>query len=84
MDINSIKNGIICFTFDDRKFDGWIGALDIFEKYNAYVSFFASGEIDDNAAKAMKILSDKGHTVGLHSIEHADAPEYFNEYGGHG
>lgn len=74
------KNGIICFTFDDRNFQGWINAMPIFEKYNAHASFFISGEIDDEALSAIKILYKAGHTIGLHTKNHSDAPEYFEKY----
>ncbi len=76
-----IKNGIVCFTFDDRNFDGWLEALPIFEKYDAHASFFVSGAIDDGALLAIKKLHSAGHTIGLHTKNHTDAPEYFEKYG---
>ncbi len=76
-----IKNGILCFTFDDRNFEGWIKALPIFEKYNAYACFFISGEIDDAALSAAKKLHQAGHTIGLHTKNHTDAPSYFETKG---
>lgn len=81
MKILNTTNGIICLTFDDRNFEGWIKALPIFEKYNAYASFFVSGEIDDFALSAIKEIHKAGHTIGLHSRNHSDAPEYFEKYG---
>ncbi len=77
----TVKNGIVCFTFDDRNFDGWIKSVDVFKKYNATASFFISGEIDNEALCAAKELYKAGHTVGLHTKNHADAPEYFEKLG---
>ncbi len=81
IDLSSVKNGIVCFTFDDRNFEGWINALPLFEKYNAHATFFISGVIDENAIKTISALKQKGHTVGLHTFSHADAPPYFNSMG---
>lgn len=81
IDLNTVKNGIICFTFDDRNFDGWIEAIPLFERYNAHAGFFVCGDIDSEAINAMKALKGAGHTVGLHGLDHLDAPEYFETYG---
>lgn len=75
------KRGILCLTFDDRNLSGWVGAIPLFAKYGAHCSFFVSGAIDDDAISAMKSLQDAGHTVGLHTLNHADAPEYFESKG---
>ncbi len=75
------KNGIICFTFDDRNFDGWLSAIPLFKKYGAHASFFISGAIDQRALETARALTDAGHTVGLHTLNHADAPEYFDTHG---
>lgn len=82
--LNSIKHGILCFTFDDRNFEGWLKAMPLFEKYNAHASFFVAGEISHSAIEAMQALRRCGHTVGLHAFTHRDAPEYFDAQGGEG
>ncbi len=74
-------HGIVLFTFDDRHFEEWIAALPLFEKYRAHVTFFVFGEIDREAICAMRTLRAAGHTVGLHTVRHADAPPYFEEHG---
>ncbi len=76
-----VENGIVCLTFDDRNFDGWLAALPIFAEHNAHASFFVSGEIDEKALATMKALADAGHTVGIHTLHHADAPQYFDAQG---
>ena len=69
----SVKNGAVCFTFDDAAYDQWIEVLPLWAKYNAHATFFAAGEINQLAVEAMKQLQSAGHTVGLHSLHHADA-----------
>ncbi len=81
LDIKDVKNGIICFTFDDRNFEGWINSIPLFDKYNAHASFFVSGEMDENAISTMKTLAEHGHTLGLHTLDHASAIDFFNQYG---
>ncbi len=76
-----IEHGILCLTFDDRNFDGWVSALPIFEKYHAHATFFVSGDMDEVAFATIKKLHDAGHSIGLHTLNHTDAPAYFEENG---
>ena len=78
----SVKNGAVCFTFDDAAYDQWIEVLPLWAKYNAHATFFAAGEINQLAVDAMKQLQSAGHTVGLHSLHHADAVPFFAGKGG--
>ncbi len=80
-DTQNIRRGIVCFTFDDRNFSGWLNAIPLFRQYNAHATFFVSGEINGEALTVMKTLQDAGHTIGLHTLHHADAPEYFEQNG---
>ena len=81
-------HGAVCFTFDDFGSDNWVKADEIFKKYDAYATFLVSGNLTEKHIEVMKKLQDAGHTVGLHSVGHANAisepqiytPEtYFNE-----
>ncbi len=65
--------GVLALAFDDRNFDDWVNAIPLFEKYNAHATFFVSGKIDAVAVRAMKKLSESGHTIGLHGETHANA-----------
>ena len=75
------SHGIICFTFDDSHYGNWIKAMPLFAEYKAEASFFFSGTVDQAMLDAMKILQHEGHSIGLHTLTHADAPPYFQEYG---
>ena len=74
---DEVKNGIAGFTFDDRNFPGWQNAVPLFREYHAHASFFFCGPIDQAALNCMEQLRSNGHTVGLHTLDHVDAPEFF-------
>ncbi len=69
------RRGALILSFDDRNFADWIAALPLFEKSGAHATFFVSGPINDEAVRAMKRLSEAGHSVGLHGLAHANADE---------
>ena len=69
------KTGLLVLSFDDRNFGDWVKALPVFEKYGAHATFFVCGPIDGEAVRAMKRLSEAGHSVGLHGLRHANADE---------
>ncbi len=81
-DPSPVRQGAVLLTFDDRNFNGWLNAIPLFAKYGAHASFFFSGEIDAEAPEVMRTLRAAGHTVGLHTVHHKDAPEFFEEHGG--
>ena len=65
--------GVLILSFDDRNFEDWRDAIPLFDKYGAHATFFVSGEIDNDAARTMKLLHAHGHSIGLHGLCHADA-----------
>ncbi|MBO7741194.1 MAG: polysaccharide deacetylase family protein [Victivallales bacterium] len=75
------NGGALCITLDDRYFQSWDGAIPFFAKYDARVTFFVYGGIDDTALAYMKKLQDAGHTIGLHSLTHAKAGDYYQANG---
>lgn len=81
IDLSTVKNGILCLTFDDCEFEDWQKAIPTFAKYGAHASFFIYNHLNDEALSAMHALLDAGHTVGLHTVHHEDAPPYFETYG---
>lgn len=81
IDLDEVKKGIVFFSFDDRNFQGWIKALPLFRKYDAFATFLICGNIDKTAVSVMKKLQKAGHTVGLHSVKHSNAPDFIAENG---
>jgi len=58
----------ILFSFDDNFFDTWERYFDLFDRYNAHVTFFVLGTHSSFSAKAIK----RGHDVGYHSLNHTN------------
>jgi hypothetical protein len=67
--------GVLCLTFDDRHWERWTAAMPIFEKYGARASFFPNGQLDANALTYLKKIYDAGHTIGVHTMRHLNAPD---------
>lgn len=78
---SEIAHGLLCLTFDDAKWAEWLPALKIFARFRAHATFFFHGAIGKNETDAMQVLLDHGHSVGLHSLDHADAPPFFEQHG---
>lgn len=73
--------GTLCLTFDDQFFANWIKADALFKKYDAHVTFFVHGELNEKCIEAMKTLQNAGHTVGLHGRRHTRAVDYLKKHG---
>ena len=72
---NDNPKGVLVLSFDDRNFADWEKAIPVFGKYGAHATFFVSGEIDGDAIRVMKKLSESGHSIGLHGFNHLNADE---------
>lgn len=79
--LSAASRGTLCLTFDDRFFSSWLKSDEIFKKYNARVTFFVSGKIDDQAIPVLKKLQQAGHTIGLHALNHAKFLVYTEKHG---
>ena len=65
--------GVLLLSFDDKNFAGWEAAAPIFAKYGAHATFFVSGDLPQEAVRSLKHLSEKGHSIGLHGLNHLNA-----------
>ena len=66
--------GALVMSFDDRNFAVWENAAPLFRKYDARVTFFFCGVLDDQAKKSLRWLSHhNGHSIGLHGLGHRNA-----------
>jgi len=61
----------VLLSFDDDFFDIWEQYFDLFDRYNAHVTFFVLGTYSSFSEKAMK----RGHDVGYHSLRHSNLPK---------
>ena len=82
LNLKEITHGLLFLTFDDHDVVGWRKAIPFFAQNNVRATFSLSGVIDKEALECMKVLRESGHTVGLHTLHHADAPEYIKTKGG--
>ena len=60
----------IYLTFDDGPSVNTPDILNILDKYNIKATFFMCGGNDKKAQSLMKMVAEKGHTIGIHSISH--------------
>jgi len=58
----------ILLSLDDHFFEVWERYFDLFDRYNARITFFVLGTNSSFSAKAMK----RGHDVGYHSLQHLE------------
>ena len=75
------SHGTLCLTFDDRYFNSWLDSDRIFKTYDARVTFFVCGKIDEQAIPALKKLQQAGHSIGLHALDHAKVTSYAGKQG---
>jgi hypothetical protein len=58
----------LLLAFDDDYMDSWERYFDLFDKYNAKVTFFIQGKLNPFCTMAL----NQGHDVGYHSLNHLD------------
>lgn len=73
----SIKK--VYLTFDDGPSIYTEQILDILDKYGVKATFFVTGEAGIEQAKRYKMISDRGHTIGMHSFSHRYSEIYKSE-----
>ncbi len=66
--------GGICLGFDDAYVDSWYAARELFNKYNAKVTFFVSWWefLSEEQIEKLRILESDGHEIASHSLNHLD------------
>jgi peptidoglycan/xylan/chitin deacetylase (PgdA/CDA1 family) len=64
--------GGLLLSFDDDYTASWERHFDLFEKYNAKVTFFIYGSQTPPAGSFCAKALNRGHDVGYHSLSHAD------------
>ena len=74
-------HGALLLTFDDPNYDRWVEAMPLFAKYGAHATFFPSKHLDDHALEQLAKLKAAGHTVGVHTEHHKNAPPAFRKIG---
>ncbi|MDD3885541.1 MAG: polysaccharide deacetylase family protein [Victivallaceae bacterium] len=82
LDLDAVKHGVVCFTFDDGRYEEWLSQQELFAGFGAHATFFYMNTLDAPALDSMRELSQRGHSIGLHSVTHRSAVEGFSQEGG--
>lgn len=64
------EENTIYLTFDDGPSENTLSILGILDKYNIKATFFVSGDEKERSKEILKQISDKGHSIGVHSYSH--------------
>jgi peptidoglycan/xylan/chitin deacetylase (PgdA/CDA1 family) len=73
----------LALSFDDAHIADWWALRPMFDQYDARVTFFVTRYFQwDDAMKAqLRDLSNDGHSIQAHAVNHLRAPEYVTEHG---
>jgi Predicted xylanase/chitin deacetylase len=63
-------NAGILLSFDDDFYDVWESYFDLFDRYDAKVTFFVLGKYNKFSGKAL----ERGHDIGYHTLNHLLLP----------
>lgn len=84
---NTIQEGGICISFDDRYINEWHELRPLFDKYDVKVTFFISSFDSLTSEEIQKLhdLASDGHEIGSHGALHVISEIYikkhsYNEY----
>lgn len=69
--IDPKKEKVVALTFDDGPSGNVTPKLlDLLDQYDAKATFFVVGEMADTYPEIVKDILDRGHTLGLHTVNH--------------
>jgi peptidoglycan/xylan/chitin deacetylase (PgdA/CDA1 family) len=80
--LSPISRAGIALTFDDNYVDQWYAIRNIFQQYNAHVTFFVSNfyELDQTQIDKLKVLQADGHEIAFHGYNHEDVVAYLQSH----
>lgn len=73
----------LALSFDDTFVDAWLSLRPLFQQYDARVTFFVSRfhKLNADRVAGLRTLSEDGHAVGAHTVNHLRAPDYVEDHG---
>lgn len=76
--VDSYDAGKLALSFDDGSVEMWHDAINIFDMYDAKVSFFISRyhKFNDEQKLLLKDIQSRGHEIGFHGVNHINAVKY--------
>lgn len=75
--------GGLALSFDDAHIADWWALRPMFDQYDARVTFFVTRyyQFDDAMKAQLRDLSNDGHSIQAHAVNHLRAPEFVTERG---
>lgn len=73
----------VVITFDDDYIREWYSNLDLFDKYNAKVTFCISNfnKLDSTEIRMLHYIKSRGHAIANHSLSHTNPLTYIENNG---
>ena len=66
----------VYLTFDDGPSPNTENILEILDRYDVKATFFVIGKEEEQDVERLRLIAEKGHTVGMHSYTHRYAEIY--------
>ncbi len=66
----------VYLTFDDGPSANTEAILDILDEYNVKATFFILGKEDEQSKERLRMIYERGHTIGMHSYSHVYSEIY--------
>lgn len=66
----------VYLTFDDGPSANTEAILDILDEYNVKATFFILGKEDEQSKERVRMIYERGHTIGMHSYSHVYSEIY--------
>ena len=66
----------VYLTFDDGPSANTEAILDILDQYQVKATFFVLGKEDETSKERLRMIYEKGHTIGMHSYSHVYSEIY--------
>lgn len=75
--------GGLALSFDDAHIVEWFALREMFQHYNARVTFYLTRYLGQAPEKKelIRMLADDGHDIAAHGVAHVRAPSYVEEHG---
>lgn len=76
------SQGGVCISFDDRTIDQWFELRELYNQYNARVTFFVTrfDSLTPAQVEKLRVLQSDGHEIGFHGALHVVSERYIREY----
>ncbi len=75
VEIQNAKHKVY-LTFDDGPSANTEAILDILDEYNVKATFFVLGKEDELSKERLRMIYERGHTIGMHSYSHVYSEIY--------